>query len=125
MRSVTDTTELTPDERHAMRGNGIMTLIKVNGKVYAPIGGGIPSDKSCFRAVMGTGEILNAISHFKNDIEANPNKLIDHLKKYGIKVENDLNLELATQKTSLGFYEESIAVFIPLDRYFPRLKFDN
>jgi hypothetical protein len=76
--------------------------------------------------VSGANSILTRIFRFREDVESDPDQLINDLKKHGYKVEDDLILKLVTHNGgSIGFFEKRIGLFIPLGFYLPSLRVIN
>lgn len=121
MRTVKSIKPLDNDGRYALRRAGILTLTEVNGKVFIPPGGGIPTDGTSGAARQWADKILGTIEMFTCEFEENPEKIKKIIEDNGYKITKDLRFKLIINNGHLGVLEENIPVFMPFGLYWPKL----
>ena len=77
-----------PEETHDFRQAGVSLFREINGKVYAPMGGGITSASTSIRVVEETDRLLNWADNLEEHIDKNRDE-IDAIFSQAINYEAD------------------------------------
>lgn len=84
--------QFTEKELQELRKSNVVTCVQLsNGKVYAPLGGGIASSGDSVDAVSELHHILRAINRIERDLSSDPSPIYDFLK---LQLNQDLDLKL-------------------------------
>jgi len=94
----------TAEERAQLRGAGLSTCVKIDGRAFMP-NSGISTAGTSTRASMTAMNILRTLKKFEDEVKANLAGVINFIHKNGGKVQGDPTFEFSLFKQGCGVVE--------------------
>jgi hypothetical protein len=94
----------TAEERAQLRGVGISTFIKIDGRAFMP-SSGISTAGTSARTSLTTTRILRTLKQFEEKVKANPAEVLNFIREHSGNVQGDLAFEFSFFNQGFGVIE--------------------
>jgi hypothetical protein len=105
--------KLSDEDRYDLRRTGIVTNVVIDGMSYLPMGGGITTAKTGGNFTIWSDQLFLGIKRFEEDLQNNPSKYIELIKKQGFESPANLDFKLIEQNRNLLVLEKNSRVAFP------------
>jgi hypothetical protein len=94
----------TAEERAQLRGVGISTFVKIDGRAFVP-SSGISTAGTSTRASLTAMRILRTLKQFEEKVKANPEEVLNFIRQHGGNVQGDPAFEFSLFNQGFGVIE--------------------